>query len=591
MPQVSLNNTFLEIEHVESGKIAMFGLTGGRLLIGRSSELPIQLDHDGVSRLHAALICDPYQRWWVHDLGSMNGTYVNGTAVTQRLLNPGDTIVIGPYRLTLRVRGDDAPASSPPLSQPTVAPRAEYADFARGTRKDQPSTVRLAPLHVQAQLSLQALSCSRALLRVEDRQVRLRTLCEYAVGEHFPGLWGAVVWLGRDGTFLPVYGPVGRSAGASALAAALRTVEVACAERLDSLLRDVGPHVIGRVAGSSTTLVACVLGLSQDGADLFFVELTPVCDPNEWKVLLALLAEGYAHAREFWESRGQFGSNAAVERELEMARRLQGSLIPRLPEMYGLDLAIGYQPSLWVGGDYADAVLMPDGRVLLTVADVCGKGLQAALVAASLHTLVHVLVEAGQSLAELVLHMNAYLSRFLPEDSFVTMVCVAIDPRTGDLECANLGHPPPLLIARDGSVRPLQYGQNVALGMMELRPRIDKFRVDSDEVLLLYTDGLTELEDVALTQLGKGSEPLGREFVKPPENELLPGMLTDCMQIISSMADAEIDAISSRISQSIRIQRDLLLASDDIAFLLARLKSEPEPVSVRSQTRRPVFGI
>lgn len=563
---------FLEIEHSESGQLATFGLTGNRQLIGRTPDLPIRLDHDGVSRLHAALIRDPYDRWWIHDLGSTNGTYVNGSAVMQRLLNPGDTIQIGPYRLTLKVPGDPVPQERP-KRPPTARPRGHLNEMASTTRLPAITAERL-----NSALSLQAIGFARSLLRLEDAQLRLKQLCEHAVNDRIPGLWSCVFRISRDGLSGPVYGAVMRPGIGSSFAPSHKQLESLCRERRESFLNDVGPHVLGRQPGLAGNLIACVLDLSPGGADLFFVELTAECDPEEWIPLLALLAESYANANEFWQTRGQFSINAAVQRELEMAQQLQDSLIPRLPAVAGLDLAIGYHPSRWVGGDYADAVRMPDGRLLIAIADVCGKGLQAALVASSLHTLVHVLVEVCQNISELVIHIDAYLCRYLPGDSFVTMVLVALDVRTGEIECLNLGHLPPLLVGAGGNVRPLQSGQNLALGMMPFTPQSERYRMDHDEVLLLYTDGLTELEN--------GRRP--GEAPEPPDTGLLAGALGGCVQIIHSMHGADINAIRDRMSQSIRIQLDLTMASDDAAFLLARLQGAPAaPVELQGATLRP----
>jgi hypothetical protein len=563
---------FLEIEHSESGQLATFGLTGNRQLIGRTPDLPIRLDHDGVSRLHAALVRDPYDRWWIHDLGSTNGTYVNGSAVTQRLLNPGDTIQIGPYRLTLKVPGDPVPQERP-RRPPTARPRGNFGDMASTTRLPALTAERL-----NATLSREAVGFARMLLRLEDGQLRLKQLCEHAVNDRIPGLWACVFRLTREGTSGPVFEAITRPGIGSSFAPQPRVLEAFCRDRADSFLKDAGPHVLGRQPGLAGNLIACVLDLSPAGVDLFFVELTTECDPEEWAPLLALLAESYANANEFWQTRRQFGVNAAVQRELEMAQQLQDSLIPRLPAVAGLDLSIGYHPSRWVGGDYADAVRMPDGRLLIAIADVCGKGLQAALVASSLHTLVHVLVEVCQSLAELVVHMDAYLCRYLPGESFVTMVLVALDVRTGELECLNLGHLPPLLVGAGGNVRPLQAGKNLALGMMPFTPQSELYRMERDEVLLLYTDGLTELENGRRP----GEEPA------PPDTGLLAGALGGCVQIIHSMPGADINSIRDRMSQSIRIQLDLTMASDDAAFLLARLQRAPiAPAELHGATLRP----
>ena len=566
---------FLEIEHSERGQLATFGLVGNRQLIGRTPDLPICLDHDGVSRLHAALIRDPYDRWWIHDLGSTNGTYVNGSAVTQRLLNPGDTIQIGPYRMTLKVPGDPIPQERPKRPG-TSRPRGPISEMASTTRLPAVTADRL-----NAALSREAVGFARSLLRLEDAQLRLKQLCEHAVNDRIPGLWACVFRLSRESTSGLVYQAVTRPGIGSSFAPAPRLIEALCRERAQSFLNDAGPHILGRQHGLAGNLVACVLDLSPSGVDLFFVELTTDCDAEEWTPLLALLAESYGNANEFWQTRRQFIMNAAVQRELEMAQQLQDSLIPRLPAVAGLELAIGYHPSRWVGGDYADAVRMPDGRLLIAIADVCGKGLQAALVASSLHTLVHVLVELCDSLAQLVVHMDAYLCRYLPGESFVTMVLVALDVRTGEIECLNLGHLPPLLVGEGGSVRPLQAAENLALGMMPFTPRSEKYQMDRDEVLLLYTDGLTELENGRRP----GEEPA------PPDTGLLAGALGGCVQIIHSMQGADINAIRDRMSQSVRIQLDLVMASDDAAFILARLQGkQPQqllPEAARNVTVAP----
>src|SRR5207237_776453 len=116
---------------------------------------------------------------------------------------------------------------------------------------------------------------------------------------------------------------------------------------------------------------------------------------------------------------------------------------PRVP---GLDVAIGFVPCQAVGGDYVDALRMGDGRVLLAVADVCGKGMAAALVASSVYTLVHSGVQARMAFRPLMEHVNRYLCDTLTAGSFVTMFAAAIDPQTGEMEYANAGHPPALVL-------------------------------------------------------------------------------------------------------------------------------------------------
>src|SRR4051812_16104970 len=92
----------LEISN-DAGHVSRQAVSGQRLAIGRSAECQIRLDRTTVSRRHAELVCDPFQRWWIRDLGSRNGTQVNGDSVTERMINPGDVLTVGEF--TLRIGG------------------------------------------------------------------------------------------------------------------------------------------------------------------------------------------------------------------------------------------------------------------------------------------------------------------------------------------------------------------------------------------------------------------------------------------------------------------------------------------------------
>ncbi len=159
-----------------------------------------------------------------------------------------------------------------------------------------------------------------------------------------------------------------------------------------------------------------------------------------------------------------------LEKELDRAREMQRRLIPVSPSIPGLDLAIGFEPCRWVGGDYADVVALPDGRAFLTIADVCGKGPQAALVAAGVHGRVHAGLDAGADLAAVMHGVNRYLHGFLPGDSFVTMVAAALDPATGDMEIVNAGHPAPVILDAAGAARELAAGLNPPIASFSITP-------------------------------------------------------------------------------------------------------------------------
>ena len=107
------------------------------------------------------------------------------------------------------------------------------------------------------------------------------------------------------------------------------------------------------------------------------------------------------------------------------ANTIQKRLVPRGVVVPGLDFAIGFTPCRWVGGDYVDLIRGPNGQVLLTIADVCGKGLPAALVASSLHMLTHTAMRTSTPLPAIMQNLNIYLCESLSEGTFVSMLAAA----------------------------------------------------------------------------------------------------------------------------------------------------------------------
>jgi serine phosphatase RsbU (regulator of sigma subunit) len=195
---------------------------------------------------------------------------------------------------------------------------------------------------------------------------------------------------------------------------------------------------------------------------------------------------------------------------------------------------------------------MKDGRTLLTVADVCGKGLAAALVSSSLHTMVHGGVAAGLDLRGLMRTLNAYLSTTLPGESFVTMVVAAVDPATGTVECVNAGHPPPLVINPGQAPRELHSGENLPLGCDATEyMQSHSYELSPGGLLALYTDGLTEQTDDAGELLGMAG---------------LTAWIGDICAAQGITAAAAADALTQR-SEALRGSRP---PDDDRTFLVAR---------------------
>jgi serine phosphatase RsbU (regulator of sigma subunit) len=190
--------------------------------------------------------------------------------------------------------------------------------------------------------------------------------------------------------------------------------------------------------------------------------------------------------------------------------------------------------------------------VLLTVADVCGKGLHAALVASSLHTLVRATADVEASLPALVERVNRHLAAWLPAHSFVTMVSVAIAPDTGEIECVNAGHPPPFVIDRDGDVRNLQSAENPALGIARTRMTSQRGTLDYGDVLTMYTDGLTEARNPSRQMLGEVR--FGQSFAR----------------VCAKLAGQRSEELARGLKALVEEFRGNEVPEDDRAFILAR---------------------
>ena len=133
-------------------------------------------------------------------------------------------------------------------------------------------------------------------------------------------------------------------------------------------------------------------------------------------------------------------SSSVFVRELEAARRVQERLLPcGVPELAGLTLAAISYPAEQVSGDLYDLIELPDGQLFVAIADVCGKGVPAALLSAVVQQAFR--QYAGPDpvavLAELNQEDNA------PDDMFATAACIVIDPQSGSVAAATAGHPPP----------------------------------------------------------------------------------------------------------------------------------------------------
>ena len=204
----------------------------------------------------------------------------------------------------------------------------------------------------------------------------------------------------------------------------------------------------------------------------------------------------------------------SLEREMEIAREIQAGFLPsQLPVIAGWDMAACFLPARRVGGDFYDAFSLHDGlRIGMVVADVCDKGVGAALFMALFRSLIRAFAErtrfldddAAEQMRQLVDHVNGYIARTHGgANMFATLFFAVLDPASGALIYVNGGHEPPIIIGKAGVITRLD-PTGPAVGMMaELRFRVERQSLGRGETLVIYTDGVTDARDRAANPFGE----------------------------------------------------------------------------------------
>lgn len=188
----------------------------------------------------------------------------------------------------------------------------------------------------------------------------------------------------------------------------------------------------------------------------------------------------------------------SLKGELEVAREIQLAMLPTGTYAVG-DIAVSglTRPANTVGGDFYDVLPLPDGRLIVTLGDVAGKGSPAALLMALLLAVLRTLVDERLEPSALVNRLNTQICRHTPASRFITFFYAVYDPSTGTLSYVNAGQNPPLLRRHSGAYERLTC-TGVALGMFE-ESGFDQAatRLEPGDLLILYSDGITEAEDPA----------------------------------------------------------------------------------------------
>ena len=466
--------------------------------IGRASDCSIPVKDRYLSRRHAEIVPNG-DGWILKDLGSANGTYLNGNRVERDTrLTPGDRIRLGDTELLFEMperNTDRFIAVSSNVSGPTIAiPVNDISD-----RLDAQEPARLQTLTLLA----------REL--IEDRPLEeLFGFMVDRVMEHLKPSRAAIALLGEDGrSFKEAEVRRHDSSDSSELMIsqtlltqivgekkALAYVDVAGDEKLRSA------HSI--VMQGIYSILCAPLLIGNDVVGVLYVDylFTQRSISEDDVRLIAQIARFAATKLETTRLREEAIQKRIMDEELKTASMIQRRLLPPAPDgIAGFTFTGRNQPCRTVSGDYYDFAVRPDGSVYFVIGDVSGKGVTAGLMMAGLQVAFRIFSKSDPDPATLVRQLNVSLKENLPQSKFVTLFLGRLDTTTGDVEYVNAGHTPPLWLRGNG-VRELTES-DLLLGVIARAEFTNRrLRLERGDSLVLFTDGVTESRDVNEIDLG-----------------------------------------------------------------------------------------
>lgn len=469
------------------------------LVVGRSSKADLVLSDRFLSRQHARFFRDG-DAWVVEDLGSRNTTLLNGRPLaTPARLSAGDLVKLS--ETVISVEGFDAhskpksDSSARTGSSDTIVLKSASELLATAERESAGRLKMLNEVHraLAVSLSLEELLegvLDRTFVHLgpEEAVIFLRKAhggLERAASRRLPSARG-------DFFFSRSLEHEVAEKGQVALVLDAQTDErFAAAESiLSSGVRSLIAAPLIDSAGSQGMIVLSsrvhVRRFSEQDMEL----LAALGSVAALRLRNLSLAEEGARRRE-------------LEKEMALARQIQLTLLPEsLPEIPGYSLFAANDASRAVSGDFYEFQGRDDNdEQVLVIADVSGKGMAASLLAASFDALLMGPIEVGHTTDHICSKVSRRLFMKTPPERYVTAFIGALDPKSGRLSYTNAGHNAALLFRADGSVQRLE-ANGMPLGLF---PVVEYERVDltlaPGELLLLYTDGITE-----------AANPKGEEF-------------------------------------------------------------------------------
>ena len=468
--------------------------------LGRSPDCDIVLDHNNISRLHARIFQDPFGRWIIEDLESQNGVLVEGERIKAKAILPNQKIIIRPFTLYLSqgLEQQIAPDSSittnvsvvdKGLEEDIVSYKADRdgilsAELIRRLNKITGHLLELqSPLELYSEASYSLATMLDALVAF----VRLAPASDSLTSSHKI----LACHFGKDATKDVV----------------TQTSNVHLSKRVLDTVRLTNTPVMARSGPSSDRqlvltitdevtphiVFSAPINEIEGTLDVLYLDMLDNKPPREMFDFVEAMAHQISSVQKSLISSEVKAKRRILDEQLALARDIQSNLIPsELHHGFDVDVAVCYEPAMWVGGDYFDVWSLADGRIAFTVADVSGKGLPAAMIMSNLQAALRTTMAFCTELSTAVEYVNRHLCQSLCDDMFVTLFIGLFDPSTNKLSYVNAGHILPLIMSPSEKAQPLGKATNLPLGIFKKTYEMCVTTISPDTSLLVVTDGITE---------------------------------------------------------------------------------------------------
>lgn len=501
-------------------------LNDDRTVIGRHPNCQVVL-HNGVVSRHHAQILESHGTYYIEDLRSRNGTFVNNRKIDGRTeLADGDEIRLCDVEMVFLLQPSTAiPAFNVASERRTleydasIDPRGLNIDESRVYQMVNPieeefqgstSIRKISPdseikPNINPEVKLKAiLELTRALGRELKIDTVLPKMLETLFGIFPQAEQGFVLLLDQESGKLKVKASRSRgSVDAESVAVSMTVIRHAMQTRESILSQNVSDDsrfkkntALSRMQIRS---MMCVPIVSQENEGLGVIQIVTRDEDraftDEDLELLSSLATQASMAIENARMHEEQIRRRELERDLEFATQVQLGFLPKskpvLPEYSFADY---YEAALSVGGDYFDYIQLPDNRLALAIGDVAGKGMPAALLMARLYSSTRFQLLTKPTIELAVSGLNEEISSSGLGHRFITFLLMVIDPAKHEMSIVNAGHLCPLVRRSNGTVLLLgKEKSSLPLGIVpDLAYHSFQYPIQPGDTIIAFTDGITE---------------------------------------------------------------------------------------------------